>query len=113
MKILKYKFTIPNLVVDDGELLQVGETEETYTFTLLFKGLDLYKKITGRELLNDLNKCRDVENIDFNIIKDMAKASYVKIDGDNFHQNLATADEFSKTKVFSTSLYSPWKESKV
>lgn len=101
MKILKYTFDIPRLIVEDGELVEMGNTQETYTFTLLFKGVDLYEKLTGRSLLTDISKYTNADNIDFNIVKDIAKASFVKIDGDAFHQNMVTAEDFSKTLAFS------------
>lgn len=100
MKILKYTFEIPQLIVEDGELIEMGTTQETHTFTMRFKGIDLYEKLTGRPLLNDLTKTKDGD-IDYSIIKDIAKASYIKIDGDSFHNNMVTADEFTKTQAFS------------
>lgn len=107
MKILRYTFEIPKLIVDDNELLEAGFTNETYTFTLLFKGVDLYEKLTGRALLTDLAKMSNVDesnftkSIDMDVIKNLAKASYCKIEGDAFHQNMITAEEFSKTQAFS------------
>lgn len=100
MKILKYTFNIPRLIVENGDLVEMGETQESYTFTLLFKGVDLYEKLTNRALLTDLTKNSDIKNMDFNIVKDIAKASYVKIDGDAFHQNMITAEEFAKTPAY-------------
>lgn len=106
MKIFKYKFMIPQLIVEDGELLECGSKEETYTFTLLFKGVDLYEKLSGRALLSDLASMSNLDKdnfareLDMNVIKNLAKASYCKIDGDVFHQNLVTAEEFGKTSAF-------------
>ena len=106
MKIFKYKFEIPTLVVENGELYECGTKEEEYTFTLLFKGVDLYEKLSGRALLSDLasmgtlNQNNFAKELDMNIIKNLAKASYCKIDGDTFHQNLVTAEEFGKTSAF-------------
>lgn len=102
MKILKYTFEIPQLIVEDGELLEMGTKEETYIFTLLFKGIDLYEKLTGKPLLTDLTKMSQMGNVvDVELIKNLAKCSYCKIEGDSFHQNMVTADEFSKTQAFS------------
>lgn len=103
MKILKYTFTISNLVVEDGTLVQLGETKETHTFTLLFKGVDLYEKLSGKPLLGDIAKLNTKElqqNLDVDMIKNLAKASYVKIEGNSFHQNLVSAEEFTKTQAF-------------
>lgn len=41
-----------------------------------------------------------VKNLDIDLIRNLAKASYCKIDGDSFHQNMVTADEFTKTQAF-------------
>lgn len=107
MKILKYTFEIPQLIVENNELIEMGTIEETYTFTLLFKGVDLYEKLSGRALLTDLAKLsnsseKDIaQNLDIEMVKNLAKASYCKIDGEAFHQNMITADEFSKTQAFS------------
>lgn len=106
MKIFKYKFNIPQLIVEDGELMECGVKEEEYTFTLLFKGVDLYEKLSGRALLSDLasmsglDQTNFAKELDMSIIKNLAKASYCKIEGEAFHQNLVTAEEFSKTSAF-------------
>lgn len=106
MKILKYTFNIPQLVVEDGELVEMGATEETYTFTLLFKGIDLFEKIYNKPLLTELAKLSNVNegnvanSLDVEMLKALAKASYCKIDGNAFHQNMITAEEFSKTSAF-------------
>lgn len=103
MKILKYTFNIPQLIVEDDELLEMGTKEETYTFTLLFKGIDLYEKLSNRPLLNDLIKMASVDgtsSLDVEMVKNLAKASYCKIENGSFHQNMVTADEFSKTMAF-------------
>ena len=107
MKILKYTFSIPQLVVENGELIEMGNKEETHTFTLLFKGVDLYEKLSNKPLLTDLakmsvnaNESDMVKNLDIDLIRNLAKASYCKIDGDSFHQNMVTADEFSKTQAY-------------
>lgn len=106
--IFKYSFEIPQFIVDDGELIETEPKIETYTFTLRFKGLDVYEKLTGRALLPDLASMSSfgnaedfTKNLDMAVIKNIAKASYCKIDGDAFHQNLATAEEFSKTQAYS------------
>ena len=108
-KIIKHTFKIPNLVVKDGELVEEKETTATYQFTLLFKGIGLYEELSGKPLLNSLMEAIG-DNADQNqiltkftdkkLIKDLACASYVKIDGDKFHNNRATAEEFRKTQVY-------------
>ena len=108
-KIIKHTFRIPNLVVKDGELVEDKETTVTYQFTLLFKGIGLYEELSGKPLLNTLmNSIGNNANqedaiakiIDKKVIKDLACASYVKIVGDKFHNNRATAEEFRKTQVY-------------
>lgn len=106
MKILKYTFTIPQLIVEDGELIEMDAKDETYTFTLLFKGIDLFEKIYNKPLLTELAKLSNmgddtIKNLDVDMIKALARASYCKIEGDAFHQNMATAEEFSKTSAYS------------
>lgn len=109
-KIIKHTFTIPNLAVKDGELVVEKETTVTYTFTLLFHGTGLYEEISGRPLLNSLMDALGDNGVDQakalskftdkKFIKDLACASYVKIDGDKFHNNRATAEEFRKLQVY-------------
>lgn len=112
-KIIKHTFRIPHLIVKDGELVQDKETTITYQFTLLFKGIGLYEEIAGKSLLSSLMnsvKFDDLQNIDEfasfesfidkQLIKDLACASYVKIVGDKFHNNRATAEEFRKSQVY-------------
>lgn len=107
-KIIKHTFEIPNLVVRDGELVEQEPTKITYTFTLLFKGIGLFEEIHGKPLLASLasalqagEEIKDASNIiDKKFIKDLACASYVKIDGNKFHNNRATVEEFKKTQVY-------------
>ena len=108
-KIIKHTFKLPNLTVKDGELVEDKETTATYTFTLLFKGIGLYEEIAGKPLLNSLmgavgdgaDEMDAIEKImDKKFIKDLACASYVKIVGDKFHNNRATAEEFKKSQVY-------------
>lgn len=107
-KIIKHTFVIPNLSVINGELTEGKETTATYQFTLLFKGIGLYEEISGKSLLNSLMSAVgksggnvDIEKFtDSKLIRDLACASYVKIDGDKFHNNRATAEEFKKTQVY-------------
>lgn len=108
-KIIKHTFKLPNLTVKDGELVEDKETTATYTFTLLFKGIGLYEEISGKPLLNSLmgavgdgtDELEAVEKfMDKKFIKDLACASYVKIAGDKFHNNRATAEEFRKSQVY-------------
>ena len=105
MKIFEYTFKLPNLSVKDGKLVENGTTEETYTFTLLHKGFGLYEDLTGKPLMAKLMELDNMDNIDNLISKDfisnLACASYVKIEGDKFHNNRATAEEFRKSAVFS------------
>lgn len=108
-KIIKHTFRLPNLTVKDGELVEDKETTVTYTFTLLFKGIGLYEEITGKSLINALlnvvgENSNDIETaqkiLDKKFIKDLACASYVKIDGNRFHNNRATVEEFRKSLVY-------------
>ncbi len=109
-KIIKHTFKLPNLTVKDGELVEDKETTATYTFTLLFKGIGLYEEISGKPLINSLmnalgdgsgSEMEAVEKMmDKKFIRDLACASYVKIVGDKFHNNRATAEEFKKSQVF-------------
>lgn len=108
-KIIKHTFRIPSLAVENGELVEGKETTITYTFTLLFKGIGLFEEISGKSLLNSLvsNLGENVTQeailekmIDKKLIKDLACASYVKIVGDKFHNNRATAEEFRKSQVY-------------
>lgn len=105
MKIIKHTFEIPNLKVENGELVENGTTKETYTFTLLHKGMGLYEELSGKPLMATLVNLKDegdaLEQVISNkFIQDLACASYVKIDGDKFHNNRATVEEFKKTAVF-------------
>lgn len=108
-KIIKHTFKLPSLTVKDGELVEDKEITATYTFTLLFKGIGLYEEIAGTPLINSLlnaigqdsNEYEAVEKmLDKKFIKDLACASYVKIVGDKFHNNRATAEEFKKSQVY-------------
>lgn len=108
-KIIKHTFKLPNLIVKDGELIEDKETTATYTFTLLFKGIGLYEDIAGKPLINSLMTAlgqdgNEVEAVgkmmDKKFVKDLACASYVKIVGDKFHNNRATAEEFKKSQVY-------------
>ena len=44
-KIIKHSFSIPNLAMKDGELVEDKPTIITCTFTLLFKGFGLFEEI--------------------------------------------------------------------
>lgn len=107
MKILKYTFRIPKLDVIDGELVEDGYTTETYTFTLLHKGVGLFEEITRKPLmayLYEVGDIEDKENISKLMSKDfipnLASASYIKIEDNKFHNNRSTAEEFRKLPVF-------------
>lgn len=106
-KIIKHTFTIPNLVVKDGELVVENETSVTYTFTLLYKGLNLFEELAGKPLLNCLVQFAGSDDaeiiskmVDKQLIKDLAAASYIKIEGNKFHNNRATVAEFKKSQVY-------------
>lgn len=106
MKIFEYTFKLPKLSIENGKLMENGYTEETYTFTLLHRGFGLYEDLTGKPLMA---KLMELENVDESLekiiskefISNLACASYVKIDGDKFHNNRATAEEFRKSAVYS------------
>lgn len=108
-KIIKHTFEIPNLYVENGELVEGKPTEKTYTFTLLFKGTGLYEEITGKTLFSDLmsksqsgTKEELAANIlDRDFIQTLASVSYVKIDGNKFHNNHVTIEEFKKSPAYS------------
>ena len=111
MKILKYTFRLPRLEVIDDDLVQTGYTEETCTFTLLFKGIGLYEELANKPLLSSLmsigseNGELDQSAMDSVLSKDfisnLACASYVKIENNKFHNNRATAEEFKKSNAYS------------
>lgn len=111
MKILKYTFRLPRLEVIDDDLVQTGYTEETCTFTLLFKGIGLYEELANKPLLSSLmsmsseNGELDQKTMDSVLSKDfisnLACASYVKIENNKFHNNRATAEEFKKSNAYS------------
>lgn len=111
MKILKYTFTYPNLEIVDGELIESGTSEETYTFTLLFKGIGVFEELANQPLLTSLLSIANADGsikeesvnrlLSKDFISNLACASYIKIDGDRFHNNRATAEEFKKTKAYS------------
>ena len=109
-KIIKHTFEIPNLSVVNGELVEGKPTKITYTFTLLFKGFGLFQELHGSPLMSALIETVDVNDeqietaknvFSSSTIKDLACASYVKIVGDKFHNNRATAEEFKKSQVYS------------
>lgn len=99
MKVLKYTFEIPQFDIDDGELILLEPKKEKHTFTLMFKGMNVYEKLTGRPLLTDMQKFEN-SSLDINFIRDVACASFCKIDNDKFHQNLSTVEEFKQTEAF-------------
>lgn len=105
MKIFEYTFKLPQLSIVDGKLNETGVKEETCTFTLLHRGFGLYEELTGKPLMAKLLELTEDEPfekiISKEFISNLACASYVKIDGDKFHNNRATAEEFKKSAVFS------------
>lgn len=106
MKILKHTFKIPKLEVVDGELVENGFNEETYTFTLLHKGVGLFEDLADKPLLAYLYEI-DMEDkeamsklLSKDFIPNLACASYVKIENNQFHNNRATAEDFKKLPVY-------------
>lgn len=106
MKILTHTFEIPQLKVENGTLIEDGIKEEKYTFTLLFKGIGLFEEITNESLMASIMKCYKNGEVDYQqitndkFVKALACATYVKIDGDKFHNNRATAEEFTRLPVY-------------
>lgn len=110
MKILKYTFKLPNLKLIDDDLVEDGYTEETYTFTLLFKGFGVYEELAHKPLLASLTSFGNSDEmseqavesmLSKDFISNLACASYVKIEDGKFHNNRSTAEEFKKTKAYS------------
>ena len=111
MKILKYTFKLPNLKLVDDDLIEDGYIEETYTFTLLFKGFGVYEELSNKPLLASLSSFGNMDGtmnnnvmesmLSKDFISNLACASYVKIENGKFHNNRSTADEFKKTKAYS------------
>lgn len=108
MKIIEHTFKIPKLGIENGKLTVGKDEESTYTFTLLYKGLGIYEEMTGKPLINDIIKIGELKNdadkvmalLNGTMVKNLACASYVRIDGDRFHNNRATAEEFKKLPVY-------------
>lgn len=107
MKILKYTFSLPKLQIDEkGELIENGITNETYTFTLLHKGIGIFEELAHKPLMSYLMDINLDDSTSFekllskDFIPNLACASYVKIEGDKFHNNRATAEEFKKTQAY-------------
>lgn len=105
MKIFEYTFKVPQLTIENGKLMEIDAKEETCTFTLLHKGFGLYEELTGKPLMAKLMELTEDEPFEKMISKEfisnLACASYVKIEGNKFHNNRATAEEFKKSAVFS------------
>lgn len=118
-KIIKHTFELPKLEVVDGELVENGTIQETYTFTLLHKGMGLFEELSDKPLMaylmqfregiesDDLDKLSDEEKtsvieklLSRNFINNLACASYTKIEDNKFHNNRATAEEFKKTYAY-------------
>lgn len=106
MKIIKYLFKVPQLAVQDGELVELEDKEEEYYFTLLHRGIGLYKEMTGENLIgavisvyreNDIEMAKQV--LDPVFVLNLAAASYTKIENGKFHNNRATCEEFKKLPV--------------
>lgn len=109
-KILRYTFKTPKLEIVDGELVENGSEEETYTFTLLHKAVGIYEELAGEPLLATLSNLERREDGELDLqkilsqdfVSNLAAASYVKIEDDKFHNNRATAEEFKKKTIYST-----------
>lgn len=108
-KIIKHTFAIPNLTVENGELVEGKPTVKTYTFTLLYRGVGLFEEITGRPLMDTLMSAIDTDKDEVknatnlmkrDFIQALAAVSYVKLDGNKFHNNRATVEEFKKSPVY-------------
>lgn len=99
MKILKYTFDIPQYDIDDGDLIELEPKKETHTFTLLFKGMGVYEKLTDAPLITDVQRMAN-KVLDINFVKNVACASWCKIENNQLHQNLSTAEDFKKTEAF-------------
>lgn len=106
MKIIKHTFKIPQLSIVNGELVENGNIEETYTFTLLHKGIGLYEEMTNEPLINTLLGIQTLERTEIakivmnsKFVLNLASSSYVKIEDGKFHNNRATCEEFKKLPV--------------
>lgn len=108
-KIIKHTFEIPNLSVENGELVEGKPTTKTYTFTLLYRGVGLFEEVTGAPLINTLMAQVDTDKDELKsatnmmkreFIQSLAAVSYVKLDGDKFHNNRSTVEEFKKSPVY-------------
>ena len=107
MKIFKYTFHLPKLEVVNDELVMTGEVEETYTFTLLHKGMGIFEELSGKPLMAYLTEFQEEDInesvkklLDKDFIPCLACASYVKIENGKFHNNRATAEEFRKSAAY-------------
>lgn len=94
--------------VENGELVEDGYSEETYTFTLLHRGVGIYEELARKPLMSTLMEFDGKNSLDSmehllskDFIPNLACASYVKIEGDKFHNNRATAEEFKKKAIYS------------
>lgn len=105
-KIIKHTFEIPNLKIVDGELIDEGVKKETYTFTLMHKGIRVYEELAHEPLIKTLAQFDNIDDVNqigklmgSEFLLNLASASYVKIEGDKFHNNRATAEEFKKLPI--------------
>jgi len=109
MKIIKHTFSIPQLAVVDGEVVEKEDKKETYQFTLLHKGIGVFEDMTGTPLMDTLLECQGQSDtqmaktiMNSNFILNLAAASYIRIGKDGqIHNNRATAEEFKKYPVAS------------
>ena len=108
MKIIKHTFKLPNLKVVDGDLIEDGYVEETYTFTCLHKAFGVFEEMNdGTPLMAyladvDMNDIRGSMKMIMSkeFLPSLASASYTKIEDNKFHNNRATAEEFKKLPVY-------------
>lgn len=105
-KIIKYTFKIPNLKLKNNELVQEGFSEETYTFTLLHKGIGIYEEMAKESLIQSLVNIGNIDDensisklVNSEFITNLSSASYVKIEDGKWHNNRATAEEFKKLPI--------------
>lgn len=121
--IFKHTFFEERIAVENGELVMLEPLEHTYHFSLKMKGTDLFEQEYGKPLLPVITKAlantqidnpKNIESEDIvsllnnsdallegKMIKALAVASYIKIDGAQAYNNEQTALEFKESPVYS------------